>query len=129
MPTYLYDHIHLRSPDPLKTAQWYHRMFGAKIVETPQPSGPNRVHLELNGAIILIAGPLPSGEEQEGSRDPYYGLDHFGLKVQDLGEAVAELKAKGVEFTVEPRTSPTGVKIAFVRGPEGVRIELVERPA
>ena len=129
MPTYLYDHIHLRSPDPLKTAQWYNRMFGAKVVETPQPSGPNRVHLELSGVMVLIAGPPPSGEELQGPRDAYYGLDHFGLKVQNLGEAVTELKSKGAEFAVEPRTAPTGVKIAFVRGPEGVRIELVERPA
>lgn len=129
MPTYEYDHIHLRSPDPSKTAQWYHRMFGAKIVDTPQPSGPNRVDLDLSGVMVLIAGALPPGEELQGSGDLHYGLDHFGLRVDNLREAVADLKSKGAEFVVEPRTTPTGVKIAFVRGPEGVRIELVERPA
>ena len=38
MPKYVYDHIHLRSPDPMKTAEFYQRMFDARIIETPQPS-------------------------------------------------------------------------------------------
>ncbi|MFH1560250.1 MAG: VOC family protein [Chloroflexota bacterium] len=129
MATYEYDHIHLRSPDPLKTAQWYERMFGARIIETPQPSGANRVELDLNGLVILVAGALSPGEELQGLKSSHYGLDHFGLKVENLEEAAAELKSKGVEFTMEPRTTPTGLKIAFVRGPEDVRIEVVEKPA
>lgn len=129
MATYVSDHVHLRSPDPLKTARWYHRMFGARILETPQPSGPNRVDLDFNGLMVFVAGALPPGEELQGLRDPHYGLDHFGFKVENLEEAVTELKSKGVEFVVEPRTAPSGVRIAFVRGPEDVRIELVERPA
>ena len=129
MTTYRYDHIHLRSPDPLETAQWYHRMFDARIVETPQPSGPNRIDLDINGLMVFVAGALPTGEELQGLRNPHYGLDHFGLRVGNLEEAVAELKSRGAEFAVEPRTLPNGVKIAFVRGPNDVRIELLERPA
>ena len=29
MAKFTYDHIHLRSPDPERTAQYYERMFGA----------------------------------------------------------------------------------------------------
>ena len=36
MPVYSYDHIHLRSRDPMATAQYYQRMFDAKIVESIQ---------------------------------------------------------------------------------------------
>ena len=129
MPTYSYDHIHLRSPDPRKTAEFYHRILDARIIETPQPSGPNRIDLDVGGLAVFIAGALPSGEEQEGLRDPHYGLDHFGLRVENLDETVAELKSRGAEFAVEPRLLPTGAKIAFLRAPDGVRLELVERPA
>ena len=129
MPTYGYDHIHLRSPQPMETAQFYHRLFDAKIIETPEPSGPNRIDVDIEGLMVFIAGSLPPGEEQQGLRDPHYGLDHFGLRVEDLDHTVAELRSRGAEFAVEPRTLPSGVKIAFVRGPEGVRVELVERPA
>ena len=36
MPVYSYDHIHLRSRDPMATAQYYQKMFDAKIVESVQ---------------------------------------------------------------------------------------------
>ena len=128
MPAYGYDHIHLRSPDPVATAQWYNRMFDARIIETVEPPGRQRTDIDINGLMVFIAGALPSGEELQGPRDPHYGLDHFGLRVDDLDEAVADLRSRGAEFAVEPRSLPNGLKIAFVRGPDDVRVELVQRP-
>ena len=129
MATYSYDHIHLRSPDPKGTAQFYHKMFDARIIETPQPSGETRFDLDIGGLTVFLAGQLPQGQELDGQVQPHYGLDHFGLRVSDLDEAFRELKAKGAEFSSEPRTLPTGAKIAFVLAPDNVRIELVERPS
>ena len=36
-------------------------------------------------------------------------------------------KAKGVEFTMEPRTIRAGLRSCFLRGPQGVSVELLER--
>ncbi len=58
---------------------------------------------------------------------PYQGLDHFGLTVKDIDAVAAEIKAKGVEFTKEPTTIRPGVRICFIRGPQGISIELLER--
>ena len=58
---------------------------------------------------------------------PYQGLDHFGLTVSGIDAIVAELKAKGVEFTREPTTVRPGTRVAFLRAPEGVSIELLDR--
>ena len=60
---------------------------------------------------------------------PYQGLDHFGLAVSGVDAVAAELKAKGAEFTMEPRTIRPGLRICFLRGPQGVSIELLERDA
>jgi lactoylglutathione lyase len=60
---------------------------------------------------------------------PYQGLDHIGLTVNGIDEVVAGLKAKGAEFTMEPTTIRPGVRIAFLTGPEGVAIEIVDRNA
>jgi catechol 2,3-dioxygenase-like lactoylglutathione lyase family enzyme len=58
---------------------------------------------------------------------PYQGLDHFGLAVKDIDGAAAALKAKGVTFTTEPTTIRPGVRICFIRGPQDISIELLER--
>ena len=60
---------------------------------------------------------------------PYLGLEHIGLRVDGIDRVVAELKQKGAKFTVEPKTIRPGVRIAFLRGPENVHIELLERNA
>jgi len=57
------------------------------------------------------------------------GLEHIGLRVTGIDEAVAELKRKGAEFTREPTTIRPGVRIAFLRGPQNVHIELLDRNA
>ena len=126
-PTYRYDHMHLRSRDVKKTAEYYQQMFDARIVESIQSDGKPRTDLDLNGLTIFIA-PVPlDAAVPPAPTEPYVGLDHFGLRVENMDEAVGELRRRGADFTMEPRTIRPGVKIAFVRAPDNVRIELLER--
>jgi lactoylglutathione lyase len=126
-PVYSYDHMHLRSRDPMATAQYYHKMFDAKIIESIQSDGRPRIDLDLNGLTIFIAQIPSEADMPAAPTTPYIGLDHFGLRVNNMDEAVAELKRRGATFAVEPRTIRPGVRIAFVQAPENVRIELLER--
>ena len=127
MAKYTWDHIHLRSPDPEATAVWFERMLGAEVLRTIQQGAP-RIDLKLGGANIFIA-PVPAGDASVGAppRTPYQGLDQFGITVPDLDAAAAALKAKGVEFTLEPKQARPGLRIAFIRGPQGISIELLQR--
>ncbi len=128
MARFTYDHIHLRSPNPEATAQWYERMLGAEVLRTMQQGKP-RIDLKLGGANIFIA-PVTSGDGvNPAPATPYQGLDHFGLTCSGIDTIAAELKAKGVEFTREPTTVRPGVRVCFIRAPEGVSIELLERTA
>ena len=125
MTVYTYDHMHLRSRDPIATARYFEAMFGAEVIESVQSDGQPRVDLDLNGLTIFIAR---AGENvPEGPSQPYTGLDHFGLRVDDIETAAVELKAKGAEFSTEPFQLRPGVKIAFVQAPGNVRVELLER--
>jgi catechol 2,3-dioxygenase-like lactoylglutathione lyase family enzyme len=126
MATFTWEHIHLRSPDPEATAAWYRDMLGADVIRTPQPAGGTRIDLNLSGQKVFIALAQP-GKAADAPASPYLGLDHFGLTVTDLDAAVAELKAKGVHFTMEPTVNRPGVKIAFLTAPENVSIELIQR--
>ena len=129
MATYTCDHVHLRSPNPEATAQWYERMFGAEVIRSMQAGKP-RIDLKLGGLKVFIAA-VPPGDAKTGAPplSPYLGLDHIGLGVSGIDAAVTELKAKGASFSMEPTTIRPGVRIAFLRGPEQVTIELVDRQA
>ena len=126
-PTYRYDHMHVRSRDVRKTAEYYRDVFDAEIVESIQSDGKPRTDLDLNGLTIFIAAVPPEAATPPAPAQPYVGLDHFGLRVENMDEAVAELKRRGATFTLEPRTIRPGVRIAFVQAPDNVRIELLER--
>ena len=80
-----------------------------------------------SGANVFIA-PVTAGDGVNTPPvTPYQGLDHFGLTVSGIDAIAAELKAKGVEFTKEPTTVRPGTRVAFLRAPEGVSIELLDR--
>jgi lactoylglutathione lyase len=126
MAKYTWDHIHLRTTNPEATAAWYERMLGAEVIRTMQQGAP-RIDLKLGGANIFIA-PVTAGDGvNPPPKTPYQGLDHFGLTVTGIDAIAADLKAKGVEFTREPTTVRPGVRVCFIRAPEGVSIELLER--
>ena len=123
---FTYDHIHLRSANPEATAAFYERMFDAEVIRTMQQGKP-RIDLKVGGANVFILQVVPGDRTAPAPKSPYQGLDHFGLSVTGIDAIVAELKAKGAEFTMEPTDIRPGVRIAFLRGPESVSIELLER--
>ena len=126
MAKYTWDHIHLRTTNPEATAAWYERMLGAEVIRTMQ-QGASRIDLKLGGANIFIA-PVTAGDGvNPPPKTPYQGLDHFGLTVTGIDAIAADLKAKGVEFTREPTTVRPGTRVCFIRAPQGVSIELLER--
>ena len=128
MPNYRYDHVHLTSLDPLKTAEFYEKMFDAKRVNVRElADGRTIVGLDLKGSSILVVYPKVQPKSALGSPEAPYGLEHFGLRTDNIEASVVELKANGVKFRDEIRVARPGVKVAFFWAPENVLIELVER--
>jgi len=127
-PKLTWDHVHIRSTNPDATAQWFERMLDAEVIRSVQEGKP-RIDVKLGGANIFIA-PVATGDGvNPPPATPYQGLDHFGLTCSGIDAIAAELKAKGVQFTKEPTTVRPGVRICFIRGPEGISIELLDRSA
>jgi lactoylglutathione lyase len=129
MAVFTYDHIHLRSHDAEATARWYAEMFGAEIIRSVQSDGRPRLDLNLGGVAVFIAQVPPEQDVADPPQPPHLGLEHIGLRVDRIDDVVAELRNKGAEFTVEPKTIRPGVRIAFLRGPQNVHIELLDRNA
>ena len=126
MAKFNWDHVHIRTPNVEQTAQWFERMLGAEVLRSTQQGAP-RVDLKIGGQNVFLA-PVAAGDGVNSPpTTPYQGLDHFGLTVSGIDAIAADLKAKGVEFTKEPTTVRPGVRICFIRGPQGVSIELLDR--
>jgi lactoylglutathione lyase len=121
-----WDHIHIRTKNPDGMAEWFEKMLGAEVIRTMQQGAP-RIDLKLGGANIFIA-PVKDGDgTNTPPAIPYRGLDHFGLSCSGIDAIAADLKAKGVEFTREPTTVRPGTRVCFIKAPEGVSIELLDR--
>jgi lactoylglutathione lyase len=56
------------------------------------------------------------------------GYGHIALAVDDMDDALAQLKAQGIEPEREPyRVREGGSRICFVQDPDGYRVELIDR--
>ncbi|OGP27134.1 MAG: hypothetical protein A2038_11690 [Deltaproteobacteria bacterium GWA2_57_13] len=115
------NHLHLKTPDPRKTAKWYVEFVGAKVVsETQNPNGYPTIRLDLHGVPLNVTGYI------EGQRlEQHYGLEHVAIDTDDFAREVEKIKASGVKI-LEERTLPDGRKVCFFEGPEGVRLEFLE---
>jgi catechol 2,3-dioxygenase-like lactoylglutathione lyase family enzyme len=126
MPKYTYGHIHIISADPVKAGDFFVRAFGAKRIS--ESSSPYvSVGLDIGVTRLLIRTPRDNKTKEDAPRTRR-GLEHFGLDVDDIKGAVADLKAKGVKIVDEVHVIHNGVTIAFVEAPDNVQIELVQQP-
>ena len=124
------NHIHLKAPDPKKTAQWYVDVFGAKVMgESTGLGGSSSVRLDIDGTRINVTS-APAGETlPDGTAESHYGLEHFGFDTDDIVAAMAHVQAHGAEVLLPITQRATGSRISYIKGPDNVRIELVQPPA
>ena len=127
MQTYRIDHIHLISPNIEPTKDWYCNILGGKVTFEGEFKGSKVYYVDLNGFNIIIVKQLPNEKPISATIQTREGLDHFGVAIDDMDAAVAELKEKGVKFVVEPMQVRPGLRIAYIEAPDKVRIELSER--
>ncbi|MFP4430858.1 MAG: VOC family protein [Spirochaetaceae bacterium] len=131
MVTYVCDHIHLKAKDVDKTVQWYVDTLGAKVTFEGHFKGSKVLYFDINGFTFICFGRLEGEEGENAPIEPTlrtrFGNDHFGFQVENMDEAVAELKRKGVTFIEEPWSPRDGLKIAYIEGPDKAAIELTQR--
>ena len=133
----VFDHVHLISKDPAAAARWYVDILGGTIAREMEMYGTPQIMVRIDKIMVIIRGGRPG--ENPGNNKPLqhfegfishdqWGTDHFGFNViGDFIDFCSAIKEKGAKFTVEPFEIRPGTNIAFVEGPDGETIELVER--
>ena len=128
---YEFEHIHLKAPDPEKTANWYVKAFNFEIFNDRgvRPTGDRFIECKSeDGTIFRISGARTNEDMGQGDADVHYGLEHFGITVDDMDAEIERLQALGAELAEGPISNPGGPTIAFIKVPDDVRIELLQLP-
>ncbi|MEE8413634.1 MAG: VOC family protein [Dehalococcoidales bacterium] len=123
MSSYQHDHTHLTSQDLEKAVEFYTQIMDAKIIKAQESDGRKTIDIDLGGMPIRLSGNTGADAAWRG---PRYGLHHLSLKVSNIEEFTADLKSRGVEFVIEITKPRPGVKIAFIKAPDNVLLEIVE---
>ncbi|NQU12610.1 MAG: VOC family protein [Desulfobacteraceae bacterium] len=122
-----YDHVHLKASDLNETVDFYHKNFNAEQKFSREFKGMTIIGMDINGMTLLISGAIEGENPKPGSADPQFGIIHFGLRCDNLEQKIAELKNNGVEFTMDLTDIDGSTKIAFIKAPDEVLIELLQR--
>lgn len=105
--------------------EWVERIIGLhdvkdKVVMLRTPDGG--ANLEL----VKFYKPL----DEKGMQRPLantLGIRHICFAVEDIEAVVAKLKKKGAELFGEIQNYENAYKLCYVRGPEGIILELAEQ--
>ena len=126
-----FDHIHFVCKDVEETAKFFETFLEAKIKLRGEMRGKPMISMDLQEIAILLT--TATTTEMLSPREGKRGLDHIGVQVQDLSKTIKEMKEKrgifSLDYTVANSPSwPVPIKIAFLEGPDGIHVEIVERP-
>jgi catechol 2,3-dioxygenase-like lactoylglutathione lyase family enzyme len=138
-----FGHLHLFARDPIATGEWYMKTFGLR--GRVSPSREPRIYRDVqigpsasvnmdNVNIIIYPIEYPKkayADHWKGKTefDPTKGrvVDHIGISVDNLTQAMDSLRSAGVKVTDEIRSVANGkIKFAFIEGPDKMRIEIIE---
>nr|WP_307400336.1 methylmalonyl-CoA epimerase [Desulfofundulus luciae] len=127
------DHIGIAVKDLARAIEFYEGLLGLKVTGTEVveeqkvkvaflPTGDSEVELLES---TTPDGPIARFIEKNGE-----GIQHIAFRVENLEQALEELKAKGVRLIDEkPRRGAGGARIAFLhpKSTFGTLVELCER--
>ncbi len=116
--------LELQGESPVQGG-WVDRVIGlegvsAQIAMMETPDGHGRVELAK-----FHAPSGPDGDRQAPSNTP--GIRHLSFLVDDIDDVLARLQARGAELVGEVERYENSYRLCYIRGPEGIIVELAER--
>ena len=104
---------------------WVDRVVGledvrSQIVMLRTPDGHGRVELAK-----FHSPPTDRGDRRAPANVP--GIRHILFSVDDIDDVVARLQARGAELVGEVGRYRDSYRLCYIRGPEGIIVELAEQ--
>jgi glyoxylase I family protein len=127
-----FEHIGMTSGDLDRTIAFYCGLLGLRLALRKVQGQGELAFLDAGGGMLEVFAP---NAEVTRSRDvpPHEaGMRHLTLAFDDVDAMVERLEAAGVEVVERPRDAYNQEmlkRLAFVRDPDGILVELVQRAA
>jgi glyoxylase I family protein len=115
------EHTAIASPNPRALAQWY--VDHLEFVINFEYDGNFFVRAQ-NGSMLEII-PSEGDRAPQKMKDP--GIRHLAIDVDNFDDALAELRAKQVNFLTEPLNNQ-GNRLVFFSDLDGNIVHLITRP-
>ncbi len=122
--SFKFHHTHLVCSDLTQTIHFFETVLGAKFEAFNKFGTAEGAKLNLSGTRIFLRA---KGEGEEVTNDSAfvrYGLDHLALETDDVDAVYKDLKSKGYHFSGPPQSAKKS-RIAFLKGPDNITIELL----
>src|SRR5438874_2545872 len=110
-------HVHIKTYDPKKTAQFYIDNFGATM-KNEAPNG--NIQLNLHGLQLNVTT-ISAAQ----NRKQMMGIEHIAVQTDDYASAIAQLRSNGAHGMLAQVSH--GRHVAFIEAPDGAQMELIEK--
>lgn len=111
------NHVHFTTPDVTMTSSWYTKFLG-------MPANSNiNIYLVYVDDILFFFEPIGVASDYKPTDD--HSIGHIAFSVTDLGAWMQRAQDQKVEVVAPPAPS-NGFMSFFVRGPDGLLVELVQ---
>jgi len=127
MQTKGFHHVAIICSNYDRSKHFYTKILGFPIIQETYRAARNSYKLDLkvgeSDAIELFSFPDPPDRP---SRPEACGLRHLSFVVEDLDQAVADLRSKGVEVEPIRVDELTGKRFTFFQDPDRLPLEVYE---
>jgi len=124
--SYSIEHVSIRCRNLETSIDYFRQMFNAEVILRREPDKSRRiVFLRIDNSMLELMEMGSALGPAEAMK--HFGFHHIGIKTDDFESSYKDLQAKGADFLGEPFEPTRGIRLVFLREPNGAVIELVYR--
>lgn len=127
-----FEHIGTTSGDLDRTIAFYCGLLGLTLRLRKRVESGELAFLDAGGGMLEVMAPTAGAVRSRDIPAGEAGMRHLTLACSDVDALVERLEAAGVDIVERPRPAhnPEMIRrVAFVRDPDGIIVELIERAA
>jgi glyoxylase I family protein len=126
-----FEHVGMTVSNMDRTIEFYCAVLGLRLhLRKTGTDGSDLAFLDAGGAMLEIIAPADGAARAVDVPEGTSGLRHLTFHFENIDDTFARLERAGVELKERPRLAVNREilhKVAFVRDPDGILVELAER--